>query len=43
MELSLESVRQAKKKNIRVSCDLNYRKNLWKSGGKNFIFCSIAL
>ncbi|MFR1542672.1 MAG: hypothetical protein ACLSTU_14340, partial [Oscillospiraceae bacterium] len=29
MELSLESVQEAKKRNITVSCDLNYRKNLW--------------
>lgn len=34
MELSLESVRAAKKKSITVSCDLNYRKNLWKYGEK---------
>jgi 2-dehydro-3-deoxygluconokinase len=32
MELSLESVRKAKEKSITVSCDLNFRKNLWKYG-----------
>jgi 2-dehydro-3-deoxygluconokinase len=32
MELSLESVKVAKSKNITVSCDLNFRKNLWKYG-----------
>ena len=32
MELSLESVMEAKKKGITVSCDLNYRNNLWKYG-----------
>ena len=32
MELSLESVKQAKQRGITVSCDLNYRKNLWKYG-----------
>ena len=32
MQLSLESVRAAKAKNLTVSCDLNYRKNLWKYG-----------
>ena len=32
MVLSLESVKEAKKRNITVSCDLNYRKNLWKYG-----------
>ena len=32
MELSLESVKIAKSKGITVSCDLNYRKNLWKYG-----------
>ena len=32
MELSLESVKEAKKRNITVSCDLNYRKKLWKWG-----------
>ena len=34
MVLSLESVREAKKRGITVSCDLNYRKNLWKYGKK---------
>ncbi len=34
MELSLESVREAKQRGITVSCDLNYRKNLWKYGKK---------
>lgn len=34
MELSLESVKAAKAKGIIVSCDLNYRKNLWKYGKK---------
>ena len=34
MELSLESVKAAKAKGITVSCDLNYRKNLWKYGRK---------
>ena len=32
MALSLESVKEAKKRNITVSCDLNFRKNLWKYG-----------
>lgn len=32
MELSMECVRQAKERGITVSCDLNYRKNLWKYG-----------
>ena len=32
MELSLESVRYAKEKGITVSCDLNFRKKLWKYG-----------
>ncbi len=32
MELSLEAVRIAKEKGVMVSCDLNYRKNLWKYG-----------
>ncbi len=31
-ELSLEAVRKAKEKGLTVSCDLNYRKNLWKYG-----------
>lgn len=34
MKLSLESVKAAKAKNITVSCDLNFRKNLWKYGKK---------
>ena len=32
MELSLEGVQAAKGRGITVSCDLNYRKNLWKYG-----------
>ena len=32
MELSLEAVKEAKARNITVSCDLNYRKNLWNYG-----------
>ncbi|MGI5986032.1 MAG: PfkB family carbohydrate kinase, partial [Oscillospiraceae bacterium] len=32
MELSLESVKEAKKRGITVSCDLNFRKKLWKYG-----------
>lgn len=32
MELALESVQKAKELGITVSCDLNYRKNLWKYG-----------
>jgi len=31
-ELSLEAVRAAKARGLTVSCDLNYRKNLWKYG-----------
>jgi 2-dehydro-3-deoxygluconokinase len=31
-ELSLEAVRRAKEAGLTVSCDLNYRKNLWKYG-----------
>ncbi len=31
-ELSLEAVKAAKKMGLHVSCDLNYRKNLWKYG-----------
>ncbi len=31
-ELSLEAVKKAKENNITVSCDLNFRKNLWKYG-----------
>lgn len=31
-ELSAESMRKAREKGITVSCDLNYRKNLWKWG-----------
>ena len=34
MELSLESVKAAREKNVTVSCDLNFRKNLWKYGKK---------
>ena len=31
-ELALESVKAARAKGLKVSCDLNYRKNLWKWG-----------
>jgi 2-dehydro-3-deoxygluconokinase len=31
-ELSLQAVKTAKKNGLTVSCDLNYRKNLWKYG-----------
>src|SRR5712691_7529550 len=31
-ELALESVGKAREKGLTVSCDLNYRKNLWKYG-----------
>lgn len=34
MEMALASVKKAKEKRITVSCDLNYRKNLWKYGKK---------
>ena len=34
IELSIESVKEAKKRGITVSCDLNYRKNLWQYGRK---------
>jgi 2-dehydro-3-deoxygluconokinase len=31
-ELSLEAVQKARKKGVTISCDLNYRKNLWEYG-----------
>jgi 2-dehydro-3-deoxygluconokinase len=31
-ELSLEVVKKAREKGITISCDLNFRKNLWKYG-----------
>ena len=31
-ELSLKAVQEAKKRGVSVSCDLNYRKKLWKYG-----------
>ena len=31
-ELSLESVKKAREKGITISCDLNFRKDLWKYG-----------
>ena len=31
-ELSIESVKAARAKGITISCDLNYRKNLWRYG-----------
>ncbi len=35
-ELALESVRSARERGIQVSCDLNFRKNLWKWGKRAF-------
>ena len=32
MQLSFEAVKEAKKRDITVSCDLNFRANLWKYG-----------
>ncbi|MDO4543493.1 MAG: sugar kinase [Clostridia bacterium] len=32
MKVALASAAEAKKRNITVSCDLNYRKNLWRYG-----------
>ena len=32
MRLSFEAVRAAKRRGVTVSCDLNFRKNLWKYG-----------
>jgi len=34
MQLSLEAVKESKKRGIAVSCDLNFRKNLWNYGKK---------
>jgi len=31
-ELSIEAVKKAREKGITISCDLNFRKNLWKYG-----------
>ena len=51
MALSLASVQEAKKRGVTVSCDLNFRKNLWKYGKKasevmgelaNFVDVAIA-
>lgn len=43
MELSLESVKEAQKRGITVSCDLNFRKNLWKYGKKApEVMCELA-
>ncbi len=33
-QLSIQAVKKAKEKNVTVSCDLNYRKKLWKYGKK---------
>lgn len=43
MLLSLDSVKEAKKRGVTVSCDLNYRKNLWKYGKKaSDVMCELA-
>ena len=42
-ELSIEAVKEAKSRGITVSCDLNYRKNLWKYGvAAQEIMCEIV-
>lgn len=33
-DLTLYAVKEAKKRNVKVSCDINYRKKLWKYGKK---------
>ncbi len=43
MELSLESVKKAKEYGVTVSCDLNFRKNLWQYGKKApEVMCQLA-
>ena len=43
MQLSLESVKKAKARGLTVSCDLNYRKNLWKYGrAASDVMCELA-
>lgn len=43
MLLSVESVKEARKRGITVSCDLNYRKNLWKYGkDAKAVMCILA-
>lgn len=43
MELSIEIVKEAKKRAIIVSCDLNYRKTLWKYGKRApEVMCELA-
>ena len=42
-DLSVEAVKEAKSRGITVSCDLNYRKNLWKYGvAAQEIMCEIV-
>lgn len=42
-DLSIEAVKEAKSRGITVSCDLNYRKNLWKYGvAAQEIMCEIV-
>lgn len=43
MLLSLDFVREANKRGITVSCDLNFRKNLWKYGkSASEVMCELA-
>ena len=49
-DLSLDAVKKAKEKGVTISCDLNFRKNLWKYGksapeimGKLVKFTDIAI
>lgn len=43
MELSLQALKEAKERGITVSCDLNYRKNLWRYGKRASEVMRIAM
>jgi len=41
-KLALEACKKAKEKNITISCDLNYRKNLWTTDEANKVMSEIV-
>jgi len=41
VKITLEAVKKAKEKNVKVSCDLNYRKKLWSPEKANKVMTSL--
>lgn len=41
VEITLEALKEAKKNNVKVSCDLNFRKNLWSEKRANEVMTEL--